>query len=256
MAWSWWTLATDIARSVRPGLWQVVLLAILAGVLAGGCGKSGNDRPEQRSSGPPEESLPVPEGARSGVTGMPAHPGPGAIGPPDASAGDWTLREADDEFSAAGAAGEADVEDPAMQQLMPDLPHEPAPPPSVDEHETQEAVAVVREYYAALDAGSFAHAYRLWSDGGSASGRTPQQFADSFASTASRSVEILAPGPIEAKGDWHYIEVPVAVEEVRRDGRLRRQIGAYTLRRAMAGGAGAEQRAWRISSADLREVRP
>jgi len=32
-------------------------------------------------------------------------------------------------------------------------------------------------------------------------------------------------------------------------------VGAYTLRRAVVDGAGAEQRAWRIASADLREVK-
>src|SRR3546814_2933733 len=40
------------------------------------------------------------------------------------------------------------------------LPGEPTP---------QDAVAVIGDYYAAIDAGSYARAYALWSDGGRAS---------------------------------------------------------------------------------------
>ena len=51
-----------------------------------------------------------------------------------------------------------------------------------------------------------------------------------------------------------YIEVPVSVEATSRDGKVRRFVGAYTLRRSVVDGATPEQRAWRIASADLREL--
>ncbi|MBA3487878.1 MAG: hypothetical protein H0T88_11945 [Lysobacter sp.] len=148
----------------------------------------------------------------------------------------------------SGAPSEGDIEDLASQPLTPDRP--------ADEPGASEAAAVVVQYYAALDNGDFAQAFRLWSDGGAASGRSPQQFADSFSGTASRTVEILEPGRINAAAGSRYIEVPVAIQESRRDGSVLRQVGTYTLRRAVADGADAERRAWRISSADLREVRP
>ena len=46
----------------------------------------------------------------------------------------------------------------------------------------------------------------------------------------------------------------MTVEATHRDGRRVRYVGHYTLRRAMVDGASAEQRAWHIASADLREA--
>jgi len=44
------------------------------------------------------------------------------------------------------------------------------------------------------------------------------------------------------------------VEAVHADGSVHHYDGSYTLRRAVVDGATAEQRQWRISDADLREV--
>ena len=104
--------------------------------------------------------------------------------------------------------------------------------------------------------GDFARAYGLWSDGGRSSGQTPEQFAAGFADTA--RVEVLPgePGDIEAAAGSRYVEIPVSVNATQRDGSVRKYIGSYVLRRAVVDGANAEQRAWRIGSAELREVRP
>lgn len=181
---------------------------------------------------------------------MPSLPGPGAIGPPDLLPPDGTAEVEGilDPSSTSAVPLEVGIDDAVSQQPISDR--------QADEPGARDAAALLVQYYAALDNGDFAQAYRLWSDRGAASGRSPQQFADSFAGTASRTVEVLEPGRIDAAAGTRYIEVPVAIQETRRDGSVLRQVGAYTLRRATADGADAEQRAWRISSADLREVRP
>jgi hypothetical protein len=219
-------------------------------VLLVACGK---DATPQRATanGEPDERLPAPEGARGGVTGMPDEPGPGQIGPPPLSG--LPPEIAVDEFGnpllippdATPADGGVTV--PGEGEPAVAVPDEPTP---------EDAVAVVRGYYAAINGGDFARAYVLWSDGGRASGQSPQQFADGFASTTGVAAEIMAPGRVDAATGSRYIEVPVALTATQRDGSQRRYVGAYVLRHAVVDGATPEQRAWRITSADIREVRP
>ena len=118
-----------------------------------------------------------------------------------------------------------------------------------------DAASVVSAYYAAIAAGQYPRAYALWSGGGQASGQSAQQFAGGFSDTASVSVAVGAPGRVDAAAGSRYIEIPVTVTATRTDGSVHRYAGTYTLRRAVVDGATAEQRAWRIASADLREIR-
>jgi hypothetical protein len=218
-----------------------------------------------------DANLPKPEVAGGSVTGMPDTPGPGQVGPPPAntaidglppdtpiaSDGSLGMPPADD-GSAPGATepafpGNAESGNPeagdaatGTPEMPPALPAEPTP---------QDAVAAVRDYYAAIDARQYARAYALWSGGGNASGQTPQQFAGGFADTVQVAVETQAPGRVDAAAGSRYIEVPVAIRATHADGSVHRYVGAYVLRRAVVDGASAEQRAWRIASADLREVK-
>ena len=80
--------------------------------------------------------------------------------------------------------------------------------------------------------------------------------ADKVDIDASVSAEVGEPGRVDAAAGSRYIEIPVSITATRRDGSVHRYAGAYTLRRAVVDGASADQRAWRIASADLREVRP
>lgn len=185
------------------------------------------------------EPLPTPAGAKGGVTGMPDEPGPGPVGPPLPPPADMPL-DADGNPVLPDAAV-ADTGVPADGAVA-----EPTP---------DDAVAVVREYYAAINRGEFAQAQALWADEGRASGQTPQQFANGFAETTGVSVELMAPGRVGAAAGSRFVEVPVALTASRRDGSQRRYVGAYTLRRAMVDDATPGQRAWRIASADIREVR-
>ena len=243
-----------------------LLLALSA---CGGDRATGND-----ADASAEANLPKPEADAGSVTGMPDTPGPGQVGPPsvnaaidglppdtpvasDGSVGiappvdGGTSGAAEPGFAGnAGAgnpAGDADTVAPdAAAAVAPAMPAEPSP---------QDAVAVVRDYYAAIAARKFARAYAMWSGGGNASGQTPLQFAGGFADTTQVTVETQAPGRIDAAAGSRYIEIPLAVRATHADGSVHRYVGAYVLRRAVVDGASAEQRAWRIASADLREVK-
>ncbi len=117
-----------------------------------------------------------------------------------------------------------------------------------------DAVALVRDYYAAINARSFGRAYALWSGGGRASGQTPEQFAGGYAQTQGVSASIGAPGAQDAGAGQRYLQVPVSLRATQVDGSVRHYAGTFTLHRAVADGATPDQRAWRIRNADLREV--
>jgi hypothetical protein len=218
------------------------LIACLA--LAASLAACSDDKPQGQRGGDSAEALPAPAGKAAGsVTGMPDQPGPGQIGPPPQAIEEVVL---DDQGNPIVPADEAGQPIPGID-VAPDGA-------TTNEPTAQDAMAVVRDYYAAINGRDFDRAYALWSDGGRASGQTPQQFADGFKDTSGVSVEILAPGAVDAAAGSRFIEVPVAMTATAADGSQRKFVGAYTLRRAVVDGATAEQRAWRIGSADIREV--
>lgn len=234
---------------------------LILAALVTGCGGNddGTNTDSRRDTGD-AGSLPVPEGARGGVTGMPNAPGPGGIGPaitnvdelaPDTAIdSDGNLMPPD---ASPDGAGTASI-DGSPGISMPGSPGTGEPQALPGEPGPDEATAVVREYYGAINSDELARAYRLWSDGGSASGQSAQQFADGFANVERISVETMTPGRIDAGAGARYIEVPVAVTGIQRDGSTRRFVGAYTLRRSVVPGASPDQQQWRITSADIREV--
>lgn len=216
---------------MRSHFTAVLLVSIL---LLGACGDDEAKRAAADGSGPVEQ-LPTPAGTAGGVTGMPARPGPGPVGPPVAEAPDVPVDE----------DGNPLVPDSTESDMT--TAGEPTP---------EDAVAVVRDYYGAINSGDFGRAYALWSDGGRASGQSPQQFAAGFADTTGVSVEMQAPRNVDAAAGSRFIEIPVTITATLRDGSQRRFAGAYTLRRAVVDGATPEQRQWRIASANLQETAP
>ena len=126
-------------------------------------------------------------------------------------------------------------------------------PPQADESSPTDALDIIREYYAAINAGDHRKAYELWSGKGEASKQTYEEFRGGFANTASVEVEMGGPGRTEGAAGSRFIEVPVRITAKTRDGQIQRFSGKYTLRRAVVDGATAEQRAWRIYSADIRK---
>ncbi len=195
------------------------------------------------------DALPVPADADGSVTGMPDAPGPGHIGPPEAGEAETLTSTpaedgADPSLADGASSGSVSIDDA------------PDPMPMFEGPGPAEAVALVRAYYEAINAGDFSRALGLWSDGGKASGQSPQQFTDGFAGTRAVSVDILPPGRIGSAAGSRYIEVPLALSATQNDGNVRNYVGAYTLRRTVGDGATPEQHGWRIASADIREVRP
>ena len=198
--------------------------------LLAACGGKGDGRDDAATA---DGSLPVPAGTPRSVTGMPDPGRPLAV-----PAG---------EAIPSGATAEADAA--PTDPLAGDESGDAMPGPDA-------AVEVVRRYYAAINARDYAGAYRLWSDNGAASHQTLQQFAGGFADTTGVSVEIGTPGDEDAGAGQRYIEIPVTVTATHADGSRHRYAGSYILHRTVVDGASAEDRAWRINSAKLRETTP
>ena len=218
--------------------------ALLFAAVLAACGGKGDEPAAGAASADP--SLPQPQAAGGSITDMPAQPGPGDV----------------------PLAGTAPVQAPELLPAderfgLPPLEDNPetglastdAPTPAGDGEPTAaDAVGALQAYYAAINARDYARAYVAWSDGGRSSGQTPEQFAAGFADTTRVELVPGTPGPVEGAAGSRYAEIPVTVEATHRDGRRVRYVGHYTLRRAMVDGASAEQRAWHIASADMREA--
>ncbi|QNN46173.1 hypothetical protein H9L17_13475 [Thermomonas brevis] len=195
------------------------LIALSLAVLLVACGGRKPAGTDVTAAG--EESLPKPDAAGGSVTGMPAPgastPDPGRVDDPEpaqaAEAGDTAQATADASAAQAEPGAEA-------------------------------AVAVLRDYYAAINARDFARAYALWRQ----NPQTPAQFADGFAGTTGVSVEIGAPGPVDAGAGQRYIEIPVRLDATQADGRIDRYAGRYVLHRSVVEGGNPD---WRIERATL-----
>ena len=233
-----------------------LLSLVLTTALLCACGDDSASDGRRTGGGVADEQLPTPAGAPgSAVTGMPDSPGPGQAGP--ALAGPPL---ADEPVALDEDGNPIPVDgmpiDPGAGSAMAPLPTQEPHAIADTEPSAQEAIALIRDYYAAINARNFAQAFALWSDGGRATGQSPQQFANGFARTNGVSLEVLPPGRIDAAAGARYIEVPVALSTTLDDGSQRKYAGTYTLRRSVAAGASPEQLGWRITSAELREVQP
>jgi hypothetical protein len=115
------------------------------------------------------------------------------------------------------------------------------------------AADVVRRYYEAINAGEFRRAYELWGDSGKASGQTYQEFAAGFAQTASVEVEVGTPGRVEGAAGSRFVEVPVVIRAVLKNGAHQRFQGSYTLQRVVVEGASPAERRWHLFSAKISQ---
>ena len=134
-------------------------------------------------------------------------------------------------------------------------PPSPAPAPSATATEpgADEAVQVLRDYFAAIGDRRYGEAWRLWGGSGQASGMSQAAFARSFAGYADYRAAIGAPGRIDAGAGQRYIRIPVRVTGKLRDGTPVSMTGPVTLHHTGdIDGATAEQRAWRIADSGLK----
>ncbi|TFI57979.1 hypothetical protein E2493_12345 [Sphingomonas parva] len=121
------------------------------------------------------------------------------------------------------------------------------------EESAQGAANVVQTYYALLEAGKHREAWRLWSDGGKASGMDAEAFAASFAKYGEYHAQVGAPGPMQGAAGSSYVEVPVVVYGRLKSGAEVHMNGPVTLRRVNdVPGATAEQRKWHIHSSGVK----
>ena len=142
------------------------------------------------------------------------------------------------------------VEDRGMGKPTPQLS-----PLQPDAGGVQAAIDVVHEYYDAINARDYRKAYELWSGKGEASGKTFEEFRDGFADTASTEIDTGGePGTLEGAAGSQYIGIPGIITAKTTDGKDQRFWGEYVMRRSMVDGATAEQRQWRIYSAQFREL--
>lgn len=214
-----------------------------AGVFAlGGCHK---DKIAEQDA----ETLPAPDAGKGSITGMPDKPGPGAIGTP---------APALPVPSSIASATDAALPPDQSQGIAVGEPNPSTPPAAGNAIEPgpDDALQLIRDYYAAISARDYGRAYKLWSQNGAASGQSPQQFANGFADTTEVRAEVGDPGDEDAGAGQRYIEVPVTVSATHADGSQHRYAGSYILHRTVVDGASADDRAWRISSAKLRETKP
>ena len=112
----------------------------------------------------------------------------------------------------------------------------------------------VIDYYAAIDAGDHAKAYALWSVEGAASGQTFEHFSGGYANTESVHAIVGEPMNEEGAAGSRYIQVPVELSALQRDGSERHYRGRFTLRAAVADGASDEQRRWHLASAEMQRM--
>jgi hypothetical protein len=116
----------------------------------------------------------------------------------------------------------------------------------------QSAANVVQTYYALLEAGRAAEAWRLWSGAGEASGLGAAEFAARRSRYREYHAEIFAPGAIEGAAGSLYVDVPVRVYGRTAAGAPFERRGTVTLRRVNdVPGSTAEQRRWHIARSDV-----
>jgi hypothetical protein len=128
----------------------------------------------------------------------------------------------------------------------------PLPP---DAKGVQAAIDVVEEYYEAINTRNYRKAYQLWSGKGEASMQTFEQFRNGYANTESVEADTSGePGDLEGAAGSQYVKIPVRLKAKTTGGKVQNFWGEYTLRRSMVDGATAEQRMWRIYSAQFKEL--
>jgi hypothetical protein len=123
----------------------------------------------------------------------------------------------------------------------------------LDARSPQAAAQVLQQYFALIEAARYADAYRLWWDGGRASGMSLPEFGGSFTRYREYHAEIGAPGAIEGAAGSAYVDVPVQLYGRLMSGEPFSARDTMTLRRANdVPGSTVEQRQWRIYRSDLR----
>ena len=114
---------------------------------------------------------------------------------------------------------------------------------AIDPRSPQGAGQVLQRFGALLEQRRFGEVYRLWSDGGRASGLTEPQFVAAYDKYAEIHSEVGAPGDAEGAAGSIYVDIPFRLYGKLKDGGAFNQVGTVTLRRVNdVPGSTAEQR--------------
>ncbi|MGE5179741.1 MAG: hypothetical protein ACM3PF_11690 [Bacteroidota bacterium] len=115
----------------------------------------------------------------------------------------------------------------------------------------QDAVALIRAYYQAINNNRFQDAYQMWEGKGAASGKPYLAFLNGYAQADRFDVKPGQPGAVVVSGTTQMIAVPVEVMATRSN-KTDRYGGTITLRRSMERNAAADLRRWHIFKLDLK----
>ena len=116
----------------------------------------------------------------------------------------------------------------------------------------QGAAQVVQSYYALLESGRWAEAWRLWSVARRV-GRATLKLCEPVRALCRLSRPDRRPGRIEGAAGSLYVDVPVVIYGRLKSGEEVHQSGVATLRRVNdVPGSTAEQRSWRIHQIELK----
>lgn len=174
------------------------------------------------------------------------------------------------DVNAAADGAQGDIDSYAANNVAPAplTPADPGQPGGLPDDKTpiseapftadslQGAANVVQTYYALIGERKYAEAWKLWGDGGKASGQSADAFAASFARYSEYHANIGAPGREDAGAGQRYVTVPVQAYARLKDGKAVYWIGSVVLHRTVVDGATAEDKAWRIKSIDLKTAPP
>ncbi len=105
--------------------------------------------------------------------------------------------------------------------------------------EGEDAAAILRRYYAAIEKGDYDAAWELRT---AHNGVDRERFASNFKVYESYRASVGTPSLPVRSGDWDYVEVPIMITGRMRGGRPFGNSGSVSLRRPVSGG----HRAWRI----------
>ena len=117
----------------------------------------------------------------------------------------------------------------------------------------EDAVQLIRNYYRWINQKKYQGAFNIWEkrdDGNAANGQSFEKFAGGFSDTASVSVEIGEPSEIEGAAGSNYIEIPVIISAMTKQGQAQKFAGTYTMRSSNM----ADDKSWYINSARVRKV--
>jgi hypothetical protein len=123
----------------------------------------------------------------------------------------------------------------------------------IDPKSAQGAGQTLQRFGGLLEQRRFAEAYRLWSDGGQASGLTEAQFVAAYNKYSEIHSEVGAPAQMEGAAGSSYVDVPFRLYGKLKAGGPFNLAGPVTLRRVNdVPGSTAEQRQWHIYRSEVQ----